>query len=103
MERRTILVTRATRLEELIRRYNTQGQARFYIEHLGEDFQDYLAEHDRYKQGMDRLYRFLSGEGKVALVDRTLVSQFLFDPDDLVYVLGQDGLVANTMKEIGQE
>ena len=31
-------------------RYNTLGQAKFYVEHLGADFGDYLAEHDRYKR-----------------------------------------------------
>jgi hypothetical protein len=30
-----ILVTRQTRLEELIARFNTKAQARFYIEHSG--------------------------------------------------------------------
>ena len=43
-ENKIILVTRPTRLDELIGRFNTVQQAQFYIEHLGADFSDYLAE-----------------------------------------------------------
>ena len=35
-----VLVTRRTRLEELIERFNTRGQAQFYIDHAGGDFAD---------------------------------------------------------------
>ena len=40
-ERKVVLVTRRTRLEELVARHHTVAQARFYIEHLGADFSDY--------------------------------------------------------------
>jgi hypothetical protein len=40
-DRKVVLVTRRTRLEELVARYHTLAQARFYIEHLGADFSDY--------------------------------------------------------------
>ena len=36
-ERKIVLVTRRTRLEELVARYNTVEQARFQAEHLGLD------------------------------------------------------------------
>jgi len=39
-----VIVTRKTRLTELIYKYNTLEQARFYIEHLGVDFSDYIKE-----------------------------------------------------------
>lgn len=41
-DRRIVLVTRRTRLEELVARYNTVEQARFQAEHLGMDFSDIL-------------------------------------------------------------
>ena len=50
-----VLVTRRTRLEELIERFNTRGQAKFYIEHAGGDFGDYEREHDTYQRALDRL------------------------------------------------
>ena len=45
-ENKVILVVRRTRLDELVARWNTLDQARFYVEHLGADFSDYLQEHD---------------------------------------------------------
>ena len=38
---KVIIVTRKTRLTELVEKYNTLEQAKFYIEHLGADFSDY--------------------------------------------------------------
>jgi len=50
--RKIILVTRKTRLEELIARFHTEAQAKFYIEHASEDgqkrFEDYRIEHNVY-------------------------------------------------------
>ena len=40
-ERRIVLVTRRTRLDELVARHNTLAQAQFYVEHLGADFGEY--------------------------------------------------------------
>ena len=40
-DRKLILVTRHTRLHELKQKYGTLGQAKFYIEHLGESFEQY--------------------------------------------------------------
>ena len=42
-ERKIILVIRETRLDDLVSRYNTLSQTKFYIEHLGADFSDYIA------------------------------------------------------------
>lgn len=51
-ERKVVLVTRRTRLEELVARYHTLAQAKFYIEHLGADFSDYLRENAAYAQSL---------------------------------------------------
>ena len=45
-ERKLVLVKRKTRLEDLLVRFNSVAQARFYVEHLGADFSDYQREHD---------------------------------------------------------
>ena len=52
-ERKVVLVTRRTRLEELVARYYTLAQARFYIEHLGADFSDYLRESAAYASSLE--------------------------------------------------
>ena len=40
-ERKIILIYRDTRLDELIRRYNTREQVRFYLESRSQSFADY--------------------------------------------------------------
>ena len=50
-ENKIVLIVRRTRLDELIARFNTEDQARFYVEHLGADFSDYQAEDRTYKRG----------------------------------------------------
>ncbi len=97
-ENKIILVTRPTRLDELVRRFNTVEQARFYVEHLGADFSDYQREHETYQEARRASQDVLSRLGRVQAVDRGFVPNFLFGPRDIVVVLGQDGLVANTLK-----
>lgn len=97
-ERKLVLVTRRTRLEELVARYHTLAQARFYIEHLGADFSDYLRENAAYAQSLQLTVETLRAWGRYQVVDRAYLPNFLFAPDDIVVALGQDGLVANTMK-----
>lgn len=97
-DRRVILVTRQTRLQELVARYNTLAQARFYLEHLGADFGDYLREDEAYSRSLRVTVEALQQWGRYQVVDRSLLANFVFDRADIVVALGQDGLVANTMK-----
>ncbi len=97
-QRRIVLVTRKTRLEDLVARLNTIEQARFYVEHMGADFSDYENELRVYRQAVSATEAVLAKHARVQRLDRSLVSSFLFPPDCLVVVLGQDGLVANTLK-----
>lgn len=97
-ERKVILVTRKTRLEELIAKYLTAAQARFYVEHLGADFSDYQREHDVYWQQRHQAVQTLAQWGRYQIIDRSFLPNFIFGPSDIVVALGQDGLVANTMK-----
>ncbi|QDL39615.1 sugar kinase [Rhodoferax sediminis] len=98
VERKVVLVTRRTRLEELVARHNTLAQARFYVEHLGADFGDYLAESEAYAHSLRITVQALEGWGRYQVLDRPMLSNFVFAPSDIVVALGQDGLVANTMK-----
>lgn len=96
-----VVVTRRTRLEELVERFNTLGQAKFYIEHAGGDFGEYLEEDAAYRASLDRLRRELDFGLKLQVVERGLVPTFLFTEKDLVVTVGQDGLVANTARYVG--
>jgi NAD kinase len=103
MYKKLVIVTRKTRLQELVERFNTQSQAKFYIEHAGGDFADYEREDDAYRRALDELRRSLEFEIPQQLVERHLVPTFQFTKDDLVFTLGQDGLVANTAKYAGNQ
>ena len=102
MDRRTenkiVLVVRRTRLDELIARFNTEEQARFYVEHLGADFSDYRMEDQTYKRAVRDVELRLSRLGRPQTIDRSFVPNFIFGASDTVVVLGQDGLVANVLK-----
>ena len=102
-ENKIILIKRKTRLEDLIARYNTIEQARFYIEHLGSDFSDYIREDERYRLSLAQALGDLEKLGRVQVVDREFVPNFIFGEKDLVVALGQDGLVANTLKYLDSQ
>jgi len=97
-DRKIILVVRETRLDELTARFNTVQQARFYVEHLGSDFGDYLEEQRQLHAATREVETSLRAFGRVQRLDRRYLGNFIFGADDIVVVLGQDGLVANTLK-----
>lgn len=97
-ENKIVVVTRRTRLDNLIARFNTEDQARFYVEHLGADFSDYQAEDRVYKVAVREAEDRLSQHGRVQVIERTFVPNFIFGPSDTVVAIGQDGLVANVLK-----
>ena len=93
-----ILITQRTRLEDLIRRYNTFGQAEFIISHNGGDFTDYRLEHEIYHNAVQTALSALQAFGRVQVLDRDLVPNYLFGKQDIVVALGRDGLVSNVLK-----
>lgn len=94
-----IFVTLKTRLEELVERFNTREQAKFYLEHMGLNFADYEQEHETYVRGLRQLRRGLDGlTPKMQVLERGFLPNFIFTAQDLVVALGRDGLVANTAK-----
>ncbi len=97
-ENRIVLITRRTRLAGLIEKFNTLEQARFYIEHLGADFSVYVREDTCYRSAAGLCSRAIEQLGRLHTIDRSFLPNYLFGPDDTVVVLGQDGLVANTVK-----
>jgi NAD kinase len=98
-QEKIVVVTRRTRLEELVERFNTRQQAKFYIEHMGLDFFDYEQEHEVYTNAVRRLRRELERFGcKLQSIDWTFLPTFVFGASDLVVTVGRDGLVVNTAK-----
>lgn len=93
-----IIVKSKTRLETLIERFNTKAQAKFYIERMGGNFEEYEIEDDIFKNSLNSLQTQLSKVIKNKIIDRQFVSSYIFSEKNLIIVIGQDGLVANTAK-----
>src|SRR5690554_5126658 len=93
-----IIVKNKTRLESLIERFNTKAQAKFYIESLGGNFDDYELEHEIFQTSLNSLQTQLSRIVKNKTVERIYLPSFIFSEKNLIVVIGQDGLVANTAK-----
>lgn len=97
-ETKIILVVRATRLADLKAKFATKSQAKFYVSRLGGDFGDYEREDAKYQEAIQQAQHLLSELGRVQLVQRAFLPNFVFGQQDIVVALGQDGLVANTLK-----
>src|SRR5690242_13365275 len=103
MYEKIVLVTRRTRLAGLVERFNTKKQAKFYVEHAGQDFDEFSREDESYRRAVDALRDALGLGLPVQQVDRSLVPTFLFTGKEVVVVAGQDGLVANVAKYVGEQ
>lgn len=97
-----IIIKNKTRLESLIERFNTKAQAKFYIESSGGDFSDYELENEIFHQSLSAVQRNLSTVLKNKIVERNFLPSFIFNKNQVVITVGQDGLVANTAKYVKQ-
>jgi NAD kinase len=98
-----VIVTKKTYLEELVERFNSKSQAKFYIEHSGASFDDYENAHQAYYGTLDELKNILPRDTKQQFIDRSFLPNFLFGDKDLVITLGPDGLVINTAKYLNDQ
>jgi hypothetical protein len=88
-------VKRRTRLEDLLIRFGTRDQARFYLEHMGVSFDGYAEEHATYMNALDTVRRSLPRTLRLSEIERDFLPTYTFTQHDLVVVVGQDGLVVN--------
>jgi hypothetical protein len=123
-----IVVHRETRLEGMLNRWGTRGQAKFLIQRAAaverarqaeragapvgarsalvsvpDTVDDYSALEDEdevYRTALATLERALKLEERVQLVHRKYVPTFDFGLSQVVVVLGQDGMVANVAKYV---
>ena len=93
-----VIVSQKTRLQELIERFNTKEQAQFYIEHMGDSFDDYMDEDRCYAESLTYVRKKAEQYARVSVIDKSFLCNYIFGRDDLVVCVGRDGLVCNTMK-----
>lgn len=100
---KVVIVTRKTALEELIARFNTVGQVKFYLEHAGQDFAGIQAMHEQYHAVLDRVRKMIPAGVRQHVIDRSFLPQFTFGESDLVVTVGPDGQVVNTAKYLDKQ
>lgn len=93
-----VIVTRTTELDELVARFNTRAQAKFYIQQAGQSFDRIQHAHDMHQAVLSKVRRAVPATTKHQIIGRDMVPRFTFGRDDLVVTVGQDGLVSNTAK-----
>jgi NAD kinase len=93
-----IIVTRKTELDDLVARFNTKAQAKFYLEQAGHSFERITAAHEKHQYVLSKVRKAVPTTIKSQVIDRELVPRFTFGEADLIITVGQDGLVSNTAK-----
>ena len=95
---RVVVVTRPTPWSLALARYGTEGQARFVLGGRGQDVAVLRRDHDAMHAVLHGVLAAIPLAWRQTRVDRSELDRFLFEPDDLVVVVGQDGLVANVAR-----
>ncbi|MFC7878304.1 hypothetical protein [Isoptericola sp. NPDC057391] len=98
LRRRAVVVHRRTELDELLDRHGTRGQAEFFLRTRGRTLAEVQRRHDTLAAARDAVVAALPAGWARADVERADLSRFLVAPEDVVVVVGQDGLVANVAK-----
>ncbi|MFJ8567742.1 hypothetical protein [Streptomyces sp. NPDC093514] len=95
---RAVIVHRRTEYEELLARHGTHGQAAFFLSSRGRSIDEVVRRDERTRQALREVAAAVPLTWRNSRVERADLDRFLFAPEDVVVVVGQDGLVANTAK-----
>lgn len=100
---RVVIVTKPSRLEELVLQHLTEGAAKFILESRGQTIEPYKEEDAAYKAALTEVRRQIPNDLPVTTVRREDLPNFLFRDKDLIVVCGPDGLFVNLAKYIGNQ
>jgi len=95
---RVVLVHRHSEREQIIEEQGTWGQAEFVQKRRGVSLDSVQQRHDLLATAIQTVSTAIPKEWRRGTVERADLPRFLFEPEDVVVVIGQDGLVANTAK-----
>lgn len=97
---RVVVVHRPTTYEELIAQHGTRRQVEFFLERRGHDLALLDALHRRQHDALAVVTGAVPVDWRRSRVDRRDLDRWLFEPEDIVIPVGQDGLVANVAKYV---
>ena len=95
---RAVILTRPTQYRQLLRAHGTHGQARFFLEQRDRAIEPLVQADAVQQEAVKRVAQSIPADWRQARVDRSDLDRFLFEPDDVVLAVGQDGLVANAAR-----
>ena len=95
---RVVIVTRKTELVGLLERHGTLQAVRFFLAARGQDVAELIRRDEAFQHALGAVLGCLPRTWRRTRIDRSDLDRFLFEPDDLVVPIGQDGLVANVAK-----
>lgn len=95
---RVVIVTRSTPYEELLARHSTRSQAEFFLRQRGQSLDAVESLHHQVRGVISSILAGVPLDWRRNTVMRRELDRFLFEPDDIIIVVGQDGLVANVAK-----
>lgn len=95
---RAVVITRATDYEDLLARHGTREQARFFLASRGQGLDEIEASHREIHAAVATVLAAIPQRWRRTRARRTDLDRFLFEPEDVIVAVGQDGLVANVAK-----
>jgi hypothetical protein len=95
---RIVVVSRRSELDELLVRHATLAAAAYFLRQRGRDLDEVTARHDALQAALTTVGGAIPSSWRRGTVTRDDLSRFLFGPEDVVVVVGPDGLVANVAK-----
>lgn len=95
---RVVVVTRPTEYELLIAQHGTAAQAAFFLATRGRDIAELSDRHAKLVAARQHVMQAIPREWRRGSVARDDLDRFLFEDNDVVVAVGQDGLVANVAR-----
>jgi len=95
---RVVVVTRSTEYERLLEHHATAGQARFFLRQRSLGTTEIERGHGQVSGSLLAVEQAIPTAWRRSYVQRSDLDRFLFEPDDIIFAVGQDGLVANVSK-----
>jgi hypothetical protein len=100
---RAVLVHRRPELDELVARHGTRQQAAFFLAGRDRRLDEVEARSEALEQARRVVTNAVPADWRRAVVERADLDRFVFGPEDVIVVVGQDGLVANVAKYLGDQ
>jgi NAD kinase len=95
---RAVVVHRPTEYEELILQHGTREQVAFFLRSRERQLDEVEERHAVQRAALRRVAAAVPHDWRRGSVTRSDLDRYLFGPEDVVLVVGQDGLVANVAK-----